>query len=78
MTTQTFQGERGQAVWLPIGFEFAEEEVAIRREGNSVVLEPVKAKAWPAAFFERIRIEDPKFQRPSQGEMPAAPSFNDV
>lgn len=26
--------------------------------------------AWPAGFFEEIRIADPGFERPSQGEMP--------
>lgn len=26
--------------------------------------------AWPAGFFEEIRITDPAFVRPGQGEMP--------
>ena len=27
--------------------------------------------AWPAGFFDEIRIDDPAFQRPVQGEVPA-------
>jgi virulence-associated protein VagC len=75
MTTQIFQSDNGQAVRLPVGFEFADKEVTIRREGNAVVLEPMKAKTWPEGFFEQIRIDDPKFQRPPQGLTPPAPEL---
>ena len=27
--------------------------------------------AWPLGFFDEIRIDDPAFQRPAQGEVPA-------
>ena len=40
-----FWSGRSQAVRLPKEFRFAGDEVRIRREGNSVVLEPI-ASDW--------------------------------
>ncbi len=65
----------GKAVKLPAEFHFDGEIVSIRREGNAVILEPIEIAepvptAWPDGFFESIRIEDPKFVRPGQGQMP--------
>ena len=74
-TTEVFQNGDGQVVRLPLGFEFVASEVAIRREGSSVILEPIKTEAWPEGFFDRIRITDPAFARADQGAMPAAPQI---
>jgi virulence-associated protein VagC len=74
-TTQVFQNGDSQSVRLPSGFEFADKEVAIRRDGEAVILEPIKRTAWPKDFFTQIRIDDPAFCRPDQGEMPAAPQI---
>ena len=45
----------------------------VARECRVIVLfdseEPPPA-AWPPGFFEEIRIADPAFVRPAQGEMP--------
>ena len=60
----------GQAVELPEGFRFDTDTVSIRREGEAVILEPVKSRCWPDGFFEAIRIDDPKFVRPDQGQTP--------
>ena len=65
----------GQAVRLPDEFRFATNTVTIRRNGDAVILEPVKSSQWPANFFENIRIDDPAFRRPEQGALPPAPSF---
>jgi virulence-associated protein VagC len=59
-----------QAVKLPPEFRFESDLVSIRREGDAVILEPVKAGTWPEGFFEAIRIDDPKFVRPDQGRVP--------
>jgi len=75
-TAQIFQSAGSQAVRLPKGFEFAVPEVAVRRAGDAVILEPLKPATWPAGFFEQIRIDDPAFQRPPQGVMPSAPDLN--
>ncbi len=73
--TKVFQSGTGQAVQLPHGFEFATDEVAIRREGQAVIIEPIKSSGWPKDFFESIRIDDPAFERPPQGVMPPAPEI---
>jgi hypothetical protein len=53
---RVFWSGRSQAVRLPKAFRFSTRDVAIRREGRSVVLEPVEIerdeKGWPRAFWE--------------------------
>jgi virulence-associated protein VagC len=66
-TTQVLQNGDTQIVQLPAGFQLSAKEVAIRREGEAVILEPIKRAGWPESFFERIRIDDPAFARPDQG-----------
>ena len=75
-TTEVFQSDDGQAVRLPDGFQFSASKVAIRKEGEAVILEPIKNGSWPAGFFEAIRIVDPAFVRPDQGTMPPAPKVD--
>jgi virulence-associated protein VagC len=65
-----------QTVRLPEEFHFDGRVVSIRREGEAVILEPLKPAAWPNGFFEAIRIEDPRFARPDQGSSPPVPSFD--
>ena len=43
----------------------------MRQEGEAVILEPVRAAAWPEGFFEEIHISDPAFERPAQGQLPS-------
>ena len=45
---------RSQAVRLPRQFRFEGKEVAIRKEGEAVVLEPVTKRKWPAGYWQRI------------------------
>ena len=65
-----------QAIRLPEDFRFESDIVSIRREGDAVILEPVKAASWPEGFFDAIRIDDPQFARPDQGPLPPAPSLD--
>ena len=60
----------GQTVRLPEEFRFHTPSVTIRRAGSAIILEPVKPSTWPEGFFEKIRIIDPTFVRPDQGEIP--------
>ena len=66
-TTEIFHRDGIQAVKLPDEFGFDGNEVWIRREGEAVILEPMKPATWPVGFFDAIRIDDPAFQRPEQG-----------
>ena len=69
-TAKVFANGRSQAVRLPKAFRFATKEVSVRREGESVILEPIKAPAWPRGFWDRVRVTDPRLARPAQGRMP--------
>jgi virulence-associated protein VagC len=71
-TTTVFQSGHSQAVRMPKEFRFAVRTVTIRREGEAVILEPVRARGWPEGFFASARIADPSFQRPAQGDLPPA------
>jgi virulence-associated protein VagC len=62
-----------QSVELPAGFRLESKTVCIRRDGDAVILEPVRPSQWPEGFFNSIRIDDPAFARPAQGKMPPAP-----
>ncbi len=52
-----FRNGRSQAVRLPKAFRFEGDEVEIRREGEAVILEPVRRRAWPAGFIEGLRAD---------------------
>jgi virulence-associated protein VagC len=55
VTARLFKNGRSQAVRLPKEFRFPGDEVLVRREGEAVILEPIKRKAWPRGYWERLR-----------------------
>ena len=55
---------RSQAVRLPKEFRFDTDEVEVRREGDSVVLEP--ADGWPDGYVESFAGIPEDFVRPAQ------------
>jgi antitoxin VapB len=65
-----------QLVKLPKEFHLEGDTVSIRRQGEAIVLEPIKRTAWPPGFFDQIHIHDPAFARPPQGQMPPAPRLD--
>jgi antitoxin VapB len=75
MTTTIFLNGRSQAIRIPKELRFEGKEVSIRRLGDGVLLEPVKAAAWPPGYFESIRIDDEAFVRPDQGDLPPVADF---
>ena len=70
-TAKIFANGRSQAVRLPKAFRFSGKEVFVRREGEAVVLEPIKGRAWPRDLWRKIRITDRAFVRAPQGKAPA-------
>ena len=50
-----FWNGRSQAVRLPRAFRFEGDEVSVRREGDAVILEPVRKRDWPAEYWDRLR-----------------------
>jgi virulence-associated protein VagC len=75
-TVKILETSSGQTVPLPEQFRFNTTVVSLRREGDAVILEPVKPSDWPPHFFEDIQIEDPAFARPAQGPLPPAPALD--
>lgn len=49
-----FTNGSSQAVRLPREFRFEGKEVAIRKEGDVVILEPVAKRKWPTGYWQRI------------------------
>jgi hypothetical protein len=70
------RADGSQLVRLPEGFHLEGDIVSIRRQGEAIVLEPVKPATWPPGFFDRIHIDDPSFARPSQGPVPPVPELD--
>ena len=62
-TARLFWNGRSQAVRLPKMFRFEGEEVSIRKEGNSVILEPIHIQTWPEGFWGLFE-EDIEFDVP--------------
>jgi virulence-associated protein VagC len=75
-TIEVLETANGQSVPLPEEFRFGTPTVSIRRQGDAVILEPIKPSHWPEHFFDDIRIDDPAFKRPEQGSTPPVPSLD--
>jgi antitoxin VapB len=52
-TAKLFRNGRSQAVRLPKEFRFEGSEVSVRREGDAVILEPLKPRSWPKGYWRR-------------------------
>ena len=50
-----FKNGRSQAVRLPKEFRFPGDEVTLRRDGDAVIMEPVRKRAWPRGYWQRLR-----------------------
>jgi antitoxin VapB len=63
-----FWSGHSQAVRLPkeLRFEAQVLEVAIRREGDRLILEPIEAERWPEDFWGAFGDLPADFERPRQ------------
>jgi antitoxin VapB len=50
-----FRNGRSQAVRLPKEFRVPGDEVTLRRDGDRVVMEPVRKRAWPRGYWARLQ-----------------------
>lgn len=75
-TAEVIDLHGAQAIKLPEDFRFLGDSVWISRQGDAVILQPIKPATWPAGFFGDIRIDDPAFGRPDQGRVPPAPTLS--
>ena len=62
-TARLFKNGRSQAVRLPKAFRFKGSEVKIRKEGDKVILQPLKKAEWPPEFWDGFD-PDPDFITP--------------
>jgi antitoxin VapB len=62
-TAKIFMNGRSQAVRLPKAFRFEGTEVRIRKQGDKVILEPVKKTKWPDGFWDVFTL-DSQFETP--------------
>jgi antitoxin VapB len=63
---KVFWTGRSQAVRLPKEFRFTTDTVMVRREGQTVVLEP--ADEWPDGYVESFSGVPNDLARPAQGK----------
>ena len=49
-TAKVFAAGRSQAIRIPKEFRFSDDEVSIRREGEAIILEPIRDERWPDGF----------------------------
>lgn len=75
-TAEVIEVQGSQAVKLPEDLRFEGDSVWISRQGDAVILQPIRRAEWPENFFEDIRIDDAAFCRPDQGPTPPAPSLS--
>ena len=61
---KVFWTGRSQAVRLPKAYRFHGDEVAIRREGEAVVLEPLDKRRWPPGYWETFGPLGDDFRAP--------------
>jgi antitoxin VapB len=54
ITAALFMTGGNQAVRLPREFRFEGDTVRIWKEGNRVILEPLKQVSWPAGYWWRL------------------------
>lgn len=67
-TARVFWSGHSQAIRLPKEFRLPPEtsKVSIRRRGEQIILEPVKAKEWPESFWQAFGDMPEDFERPRQ------------
>lgn len=67
-TAKVFQSGNSQALRLPKEFRFPAgiEEVSIRRQGERLILEPIRHEAWPEDFWKAFGALSEDFERPLQ------------
>jgi antitoxin VapB len=71
-----FRNGRSQAVRLPKEFRFRGDEVSIRKEGNKVILEPLKRRAWPKGYWTSWAAVPEDFRAPDP--LPSTPISLDM
>ncbi|MCF8067402.1 MAG: type II toxin-antitoxin system VapB family antitoxin [Desulfobacterales bacterium] len=62
-TAKLFKNGRSQAVRLPKSFRFEGDAVKIYREGQKVIMEPIRKNQWDKGFWAKFS-PDKSFKTP--------------
>jgi antitoxin VapB len=67
-SAKVFRSGNSQAVRLPKEFRFppGTDEVAVRRHGDRIILEPLEREEWPEEFWQAFGTLSEDFERPRQ------------
>lgn len=67
-TARVFRSGNSQAVRLPKEFRFPSgtDEVAVHRQGDRIILEPIERAQWPEEFWQAFAGMSEDFERPPQ------------
>jgi len=68
MKTKIFWSGNSQAVRIPKAYRFDDRvsEVYMRRQGQQIILEPVRRSTWPDSFWQAFGDMPEDFERPEQ------------
>ncbi|MBK1725992.1 AbrB/MazE/SpoVT family DNA-binding domain-containing protein [Halorhodospira neutriphila] len=72
-TVQVFRNGRNQAIRIPRGFELDCDEAVLRREGDYLILEPVRQRKGLLAVLDRLEDLDESFPDVKAGLPPNDP-----
>lgn len=72
-----FRSGNSQAVRIPAALRLDCDVVTIRREGTTLVIEPLGADGWPAGYFAALEAGS-SLVRPPQPKMPTIRGWDDI
>ena len=61
---RVFMSGSSQAVRLPKAFRFEVDEVSIRKEGDELILSPLKPRPWPKGYWRSFGPLGNDFEAP--------------
>jgi antitoxin VapB len=68
---KVFRNGRNRAVRIPVEFDFPGDEVVMHKEGNRIIIEPVKAKEGLREWLSKQQPIDDEFPDVDAGLPPA-------
>lgn len=67
---KVFKNGRNRAVRIPVEFEFAGDEVIMRKEGDRIIMEPIERKRNLLALLQSLEPIDEDFDFDEKGPFP--------
>lgn len=67
---KVFKNGRNRAVRIPVEFEFAGDEVIMRKEGDRIIMEPIERSKNLLALLQSLEPIDEDFDFDQKGPLP--------